>query len=72
MEPGRTEDGVYLNINITPMQYNPETKQVTLYNKIDLNVDYSVPASTAGIEEVIINNNSSVIKGMSDLPVVLK
>jgi hypothetical protein len=66
------QDGVYLNINITPMQYNPETKQVTLYNKIDLNVDYSVPASTAGIEEVIINNNSSVIKGMSDLPVSVK
>ena len=48
------------------------TNQVTLYNKIDLNIDYSVPISTAGIAEVTINNNSNVKRGMSNVPMNIK
>jgi hypothetical protein len=32
---------------VVPMQYDPDTKQVTLYNHLDFNVDYSSPATTS-------------------------
>lgn len=66
------EDGVYMYINIIPIQYNAETKQVKLYNTIDLNVDYSVPKSATNIEEVVVNNGAAVKVGMQGVPVNLK
>lgn len=65
-------DGVYLNIMLTPIQYNPQTKQVTLYESIDLKVDYSTPEGNTNIAEVVTNGGSAVEAGAVAVPVNVK
>jgi outer membrane protein assembly factor BamB/PKD repeat protein len=40
------ENGILLVLNIIPVQYNPDTKQVTLYDHLEFSVIYDAPNQT--------------------------
>ena len=62
------DGGVMLTVSVVPMQYDPATKQVTLYNHLQFNVDYSSPAAAASIVSIQANGGSPFRTGMSSVP----
>ncbi|MEM5816231.1 MAG: Ig-like domain-containing protein, partial [Desulfitobacterium hafniense] len=68
----KREDGVYLTVSAAPVQYDPDSKLVTVWSKMEFDVAYTAPASGTGIREVVVNGGSSVKIGDHDIPVALK
>ena len=62
------EGGVMLTVSVVPMQYDPDTKQVTLYNHLQFSVDYSSSAAIASISGIQANNGSALRTGTSSVP----
>jgi alpha-tubulin suppressor-like RCC1 family protein len=63
------DGGVMLTVSVAPMQYDPDTKQVTLFNHLDFDVDYTVPAANASIDNIEVNNGSPLATGLASAPV---
>lgn len=64
-------DKVVLTICVVPMQYNPDTKEVTMYNHLEFDVDYTSPSQVARIDSVTVNNNQVISVGKASVPVEL-
>jgi alpha-tubulin suppressor-like RCC1 family protein len=65
------DGGVVLTVSVAPMQYDPDTRQVTLFNHMSFDVDYSIPTASASIDSVQVNNGSPLATGLASAPVTV-
>jgi alpha-tubulin suppressor-like RCC1 family protein len=65
------DGGVMLTVSVAPMQYDPDTGLVTLFNHMDFDVEYTVPAANASIDKIEVNNSNPLATGLSSAPVAV-
>ena len=66
-----TEGGVMLNIGIVPMQYNPATGEVALYNHLKFSASLSTPLSATTFDSVTVNRGNPLEVNQAGLPIDL-
>ncbi|MGE5416694.1 MAG: cadherin-like beta sandwich domain-containing protein, partial [Acidobacteriota bacterium] len=64
--------GVRLIISVVPLQYNKDTKIVTLYNHMEFSVSYDKAGAGASIESVAVNSGASLTTGMPSVPITVE
>ncbi|GAC1553947.1 MAG: hypothetical protein NVS2B7_29890 [Herpetosiphon sp.] len=62
------DDSVVLAVTVTPLRYDPATKQATLIQHVDLQISYDAPASTVAVSDIVINNGAAVTVEQTPLP----
>ncbi|MCZ7570263.1 MAG: C25 family cysteine peptidase [Ardenticatenaceae bacterium] len=61
-------DGLRLDVRLTPLQYHPQTRRVTLYDRLDYQVTYSAPA-TYTVQDITANNGAPANVNQASLPI---
>ena len=62
--------GPNLALTIVPMQYNPDTKQATLFDQIDYQISYQTQSATS-VQNLSINHGKTITEGNISVPISL-
>ena len=62
--------GVNLLLTLLPLQYNPDTRQVTLYDRLVYRITYQAP-TTVTVQSLTVNDGNPVSVGAAGIPVTL-
>jgi CSLREA domain-containing protein len=62
--------GLNLSLSFFPLQYNPETRQVTLYDRLDYRIAYQ-PPTTVTVQGLTVNAGNPLSIGVVGIPVTL-
>ncbi len=63
-------DGRFLSLVALPLQHNPTSRQVTLYDNLTYRITYNAP-NTVTVQSLLVNNGNPVVVGSSSVPVSL-
>jgi hypothetical protein len=60
--------GLRLDVLLVPLQYNPDTGQVTLYDRLDYKVSYTATANVT-VNKIEVNDGNPVNIDLTDVPI---
>ncbi|MDD2497244.1 MAG: Ig-like domain-containing protein [Desulfitobacteriaceae bacterium] len=64
--------GTRLSVGIIPLQYNSATRTATLYNHLELSVDYTASSSGTSIDFVNVNYDRPLEADLEDVPIEVR